>query len=155
MHFSSVIVTLAIKYSIMNPHDICRRHFVDVHGFNDSIKARPLKLKLDILDNLSIVTSPLIYTHFLRFMCCFHLHDSCGVKFALREIHRLRTGREISVHYCLGLAYYTLKEYSTALSFLIPFSEYLKSNPKVMFSVYADLNNKLDRVITKLKKLIS
>ncbi|CAG2237941.1 unnamed protein product [Mytilus edulis] len=120
----------AVKYGIMNPHDICRRHFVDVHGFNDSIKARPLKLKLDILDNLSIVTSPLIYTHFLRFMCCFHLHDSCGVKFALREIHRLRTGREISVHYCLGLAYYTLKEYSTALSFLIPFSEYLKSNPK-------------------------
>ncbi|XP_071130916.1 uncharacterized protein [Mytilus edulis] len=145
----------AVKYGIMNPHDICRRHFVDVHGFNDSIKARPLKLKLDILDNLSIVTSPLIYTHFLRFMCCFHLHDSCGVKFALREIHRLRTGREISVHYCLGLAYYTLKEYSTALSFLIPFSEYLKSNPKVMFSVYADLNNTLDRVITKLKKLIS
>lgn len=145
----------AVKYGVMNAHTISRRHFVDVSGFTLSIRDRPLKLQLDILDNLCFVSSPLVYTFFLRFMCCFHLHDSNSVRCALHDLQRRPSSRLSANEYCLGLAYYTLKEYHNALSIFVPYSEFVKSNYNVKNPVIIDHIYKLDLVIRKLKRELS
>ncbi|CAC5417582.1 unnamed protein product [Mytilus coruscus] len=145
----------AVKYGVMNAHSISRRHFVDVSGFGINIRDRPLKLQLDILDNFCFVSSPLVYTYFLRFMCFFHLRDDSGVRCALRDLQRRPSSRLSSNEYCLGLAYYTLKEYHNALSILVPYSEFVKSNYNVKNPVLIDHIYKLNMVIRKLKRELS
>ncbi|XP_052071449.1 uncharacterized protein LOC127709826 [Mytilus californianus] len=145
----------AVKYGVMNAHSISRRHFVDVSGFSINIRDRPLKLQLDILDNFCFVSSPLVYTYFLRFMCFFHLGDYSGVRCALRDLQRRPSSRLSANEYCLGLAYYTLKEYHNALSILVPYSEFVKSNYNVKNPVLIDHIYKLGLVIRKLKRELS
>ncbi|CAC5412563.1 unnamed protein product [Mytilus coruscus] len=151
-HINSLVLE-AVKYGVMNAHNICRRHNVDLVGFCVTTEAWQLNLKLEILDNICILTTQLVYTFFLRFMCYFHLGDNRGIRCALHDLHRLRISySEFAVDYCLGVAYYALKEYSTALSFLVPFSEVLKSkmsNYRCKIPSLTDLINKLDRIVSE------
>ncbi|CAG2222713.1 unnamed protein product [Mytilus edulis] len=143
----------AIKYGVGNAHDICSRHFVDLTTkFQLSCQVRPEKLQLETVINLRAISSPFVYTHFLRFMCCHHLRDFNGVPYALRDLQRLISKHQFDATFCLGLAYATLKEYATALSLLLPCSMGLKSSND---SKFANLSIELDLVINKLKRASS
>lgn len=119
----------AMRYRVPNAHDICSRHFVDLTTeFQLSCQVRPEKLQLETVINLRAISSPLMYTHFLRFMCCHLLRNFNGVQYALRDLRRLISKHQFDATFCLGLAYATLKEYATALSLLLPCSRGLKSS---------------------------
>lgn len=118
-----------MRYRVPNAHDICSRHFVDLTTeFQLSCQVRPEKLQLETVINLRAISSPLMYTHFLRFMCCHLLCNFNGVQYALRDLRRLISKHQFDATFCLGLAYATLKEYATALSLLLPCSRGLKSS---------------------------
>ncbi|CAC5379490.1 unnamed protein product [Mytilus coruscus] len=95
-------------------------------------------------------------THIFCVLCVvFHLRDDSGVRCAIRDLQRRPSSRLSSNEYCLGLAYYTLKEYHNALSILVPYSEFVKSNYNVKNPVLIDHIYKLDMVIRKLKRELS
>ncbi|XP_071133340.1 uncharacterized protein [Mytilus edulis] len=143
----------AIKYGVGNAHDICSRHFVDLTTkFQLSCQVRPEKIQLETVINLRAISSPFVYTHFLRFMCCHHLRDFNGVPYALRDLQRLISKHQFDATFCLGLAYATLKEYATAMSLLLSCSRGLKSSNN---SEFANLIIELDLVINKLKRASS
>ncbi|CAG2237942.1 unnamed protein product [Mytilus edulis] len=148
----------ALKYGVLNAHEICRRHYVDLYGFILIYLDSPLKLKLDILENLCVIRSPLVYMNFMRFMCYYYLRDSSGVQYSLRalsDLHRVDVNSYFDIIYCLGLAHYTLKEYATALSLFMTISDVLKDIDTDKKRLYADLDFKLDLVINKLKTALS
>lgn len=92
----------------------------------------------------------------MRFMCYFHLGDNRSMQCTLHALQSLRIKySEYAVDLCLGLANYALKEYSTALFFLVTFSDYYKSKYRFKTHFITDQIDKLERLIKKLQKLIS
>lgn len=131
------------------------QHFqiVDLRRFSRNFINRPLKLKLDILDNLVIVDSPLVYAYFLCFVSCFYLRDFSGYQPALRDLQIVCNGSPYDL-YCLVLAYYTLLEYANALSIFVPFSRFLEAKYDSYGNHYDDLRYKLDLVIIEIIEIL-
>lgn len=84
-HIDSVELE-AYKYHLISIADIYRRHGMETLYFYDEAILLPAELKTELLFQKEIEKPPVVYAHFLRFLCCHHMFDESGCEVALSDL---------------------------------------------------------------------
>ena len=142
-HFSSIELE-AYKYHLLNIADIYRRHVVHTLDFIDDAIFIPEELKSELLFKKGVIVEkpPVVYCHFLRFLCSYHVFDNSICKIALSDLQLAvaecyyigNPSNRAGSYVCLGIAQQlsvlrkdAISSFKKALSFDHSLEDYVNS----------------------------